>query len=250
MKKMSAREHEQFNQAAFDTFNDKALVPCELCGRTFFPERLVKHQKSCNGPRNTNKPVRNPSTLKSSASMRSTSSNSSSGTSTPNSPSLPRMKSPKKKFKPESSMSKRVFQPTAAASVEEQPISTAAKTTQDVEFKCKGNVPVRLREYDEFLMLEVMKGLHCSLTGEGPDGKGYYEFSGEFAEDPESDESKGTTLVQSNHWPSGSFQFKFRLAARKYNSLPLNQIQKLNKDGVLTLFFPRVEQIESSKVSF
>ena len=34
------------------------LVPCKLCGRTFFPDRIVVHQKSCKGstpPNNPNK---------------------------------------------------------------------------------------------------------------------------------------------------------------------------------------------------
>lgn len=32
-----------YNDAAFDTYNTKALEPCGNCGRTFLPESLVKH---------------------------------------------------------------------------------------------------------------------------------------------------------------------------------------------------------------
>ena len=35
-----------YNQEAFDHFNTVALVACG-CGRTFLPESLVKHQKTC-----------------------------------------------------------------------------------------------------------------------------------------------------------------------------------------------------------
>jgi hypothetical protein len=36
------------NQDAFDNYNNNALVKCENCGRTFLPDRLVVHQRSCN----------------------------------------------------------------------------------------------------------------------------------------------------------------------------------------------------------
>ena len=35
------------NDQAFDTFNKEALVPCSNCGRTFLPDRLIVHQRSC-----------------------------------------------------------------------------------------------------------------------------------------------------------------------------------------------------------
>ena len=35
------------NDQAFDTYNREALVPCENCGRTFLPDRLIVHQRSC-----------------------------------------------------------------------------------------------------------------------------------------------------------------------------------------------------------
>lgn len=38
-----------YNDAAFDSFNTKALEQCSNCGRTFLPESLVKHQKHCKG---------------------------------------------------------------------------------------------------------------------------------------------------------------------------------------------------------
>lgn len=42
----NAKIREDFNQMAWKCANDN-LVPCENCGRTFLPDRLVVHQKSC-----------------------------------------------------------------------------------------------------------------------------------------------------------------------------------------------------------
>lgn len=38
---------DQLNNEAFDTYNQQALVKCENCGRTFLPDRLIVHQRSC-----------------------------------------------------------------------------------------------------------------------------------------------------------------------------------------------------------
>ena len=35
------------NDQAFNTYNKEALVPCSNCGRTFLPDRLIVHQRSC-----------------------------------------------------------------------------------------------------------------------------------------------------------------------------------------------------------
>ena len=40
---------ESYNNEAFDAFNEKALVPCNNCGRTFLPDSLIRHQKGCSG---------------------------------------------------------------------------------------------------------------------------------------------------------------------------------------------------------
>ena len=37
---------DKYNEEAFDHFNTVALVPCG-CGRTFLPDSLVRHQKTC-----------------------------------------------------------------------------------------------------------------------------------------------------------------------------------------------------------
>ena len=37
----------QFNEDAFQNFNDNALVPCKHCSRTFLPEALKIHRKIC-----------------------------------------------------------------------------------------------------------------------------------------------------------------------------------------------------------
>lgn len=42
---------DMLNQGAYEAFNNDALVPCELCQRTFYPDRLIVHQRSCKGPR-------------------------------------------------------------------------------------------------------------------------------------------------------------------------------------------------------
>jgi hypothetical protein len=41
---------EEYNADAFKNYNEKALEPCPNCGRTFLPDRLVVHLKSCKGP--------------------------------------------------------------------------------------------------------------------------------------------------------------------------------------------------------
>ena len=38
-----ANKMDAYNDAAFDTYNTKALEPCPNCGRTFLPDSLVKH---------------------------------------------------------------------------------------------------------------------------------------------------------------------------------------------------------------
>ncbi|KAK7071236.1 hypothetical protein SK128_008913, partial [Halocaridina rubra] len=41
--------HEEWNHFAWES-SQAALVPCEWCGRTFFPERLPVHQRGCKPP--------------------------------------------------------------------------------------------------------------------------------------------------------------------------------------------------------
>ena len=36
-----------YNDDAYKNYNEKALDKCENCGRTFLPDRLIVHQKSC-----------------------------------------------------------------------------------------------------------------------------------------------------------------------------------------------------------
>ena len=38
---------DKYNDEAFKNYNEKALVPCGNCGRTFLPDRLTVHQRSC-----------------------------------------------------------------------------------------------------------------------------------------------------------------------------------------------------------
>lgn len=44
--KGAAKAMDEYNDEAFKNYNEKALVPCELCGRTFLPDRLVVHARS------------------------------------------------------------------------------------------------------------------------------------------------------------------------------------------------------------
>lgn len=42
---------DEMNDKAFKMFNEEALIPCDLCGRTFLPDRLKVHLRSCKGPK-------------------------------------------------------------------------------------------------------------------------------------------------------------------------------------------------------
>ena len=42
-----AYNFDALNDQAFNTYNKEALVPCSNCGRTFLPDRLIVHQRSC-----------------------------------------------------------------------------------------------------------------------------------------------------------------------------------------------------------
>lgn len=46
---MSQGKLEEYNNDAFKNYNEKALEPCPNCSRTFLPDRLVVHLKSCKG---------------------------------------------------------------------------------------------------------------------------------------------------------------------------------------------------------
>lgn len=46
--KVSSNDMESYNNDAFKNYNEKALDPCPNCGRTFLPDRLAVHLRSCN----------------------------------------------------------------------------------------------------------------------------------------------------------------------------------------------------------
>ncbi len=46
--KTSGDTADNYNKAAYENYNDKALMACPNCGRTFLPDRLDVHLKSCN----------------------------------------------------------------------------------------------------------------------------------------------------------------------------------------------------------
>lgn len=42
---------DELNDQAYEIYSKEALVPCENCGRTFLPDRLLVHLRSCKGKR-------------------------------------------------------------------------------------------------------------------------------------------------------------------------------------------------------
>ncbi|KAL4502371.1 hypothetical protein ABPG72_011958 [Tetrahymena utriculariae] len=56
--KITRKDIDNYNDRAFDQYNYDVLVPCENCGRTFKPESLIPHKKSCK-PNNPLKPMSN-----------------------------------------------------------------------------------------------------------------------------------------------------------------------------------------------
>lgn len=42
---------DSYNDAAYDSFKNKALEGCPNCGRTFNPDSLIKHMKMCKTPK-------------------------------------------------------------------------------------------------------------------------------------------------------------------------------------------------------
>ena len=48
--KMKQSQQDAYNEEASKNYNDNVLEKCGNCGRTFLPDRLVVHLKSCKGP--------------------------------------------------------------------------------------------------------------------------------------------------------------------------------------------------------
>ena len=46
--KVSSEDMNAYNDDALKNYNEKALDACPNCGRTFLPERLIVHLRSCN----------------------------------------------------------------------------------------------------------------------------------------------------------------------------------------------------------
>jgi uncharacterized OB-fold protein len=45
---MSSEAMEEYNKGAEKEFNEKGMDKCPNCGRTFLPDRLIVHLRSCN----------------------------------------------------------------------------------------------------------------------------------------------------------------------------------------------------------
>jgi len=58
--KLEGEDLRKFNEAAMTEWNRAVLEECEYCGRTFLPNKLAKHQKSCT----QEKPMTNPNKVK------------------------------------------------------------------------------------------------------------------------------------------------------------------------------------------
>jgi hypothetical protein len=43
----NAADLQAYNDEAFKQYNEVSLMPCHNCGRTFLPDRLQIHLKSC-----------------------------------------------------------------------------------------------------------------------------------------------------------------------------------------------------------
>jgi len=57
---LHGNELKEFNIEATKMWNTAVLVPCQHCKRTFFPEKLPKHQKACT----QEKPMSNPNSAR------------------------------------------------------------------------------------------------------------------------------------------------------------------------------------------
>ena len=57
VKGLSSKDKDALNEESFKKFNEESLVPCPNCGRTFLPDRLIVHSKSCK-PGKTTAPVK------------------------------------------------------------------------------------------------------------------------------------------------------------------------------------------------
>jgi Zn finger protein HypA/HybF involved in hydrogenase expression len=71
VKGMNSKQLDEFNNAAYESYSTHTLVPCDVCGRTFLPDRLPIHKKSCK-PGSSSKPItraRTPSSTSLSQSM-------------------------------------------------------------------------------------------------------------------------------------------------------------------------------------
>jgi hypothetical protein len=47
LKKGGNYDVNKLNDDAYQIWSKEALVPCEICGRTFLPDRLLVHARSC-----------------------------------------------------------------------------------------------------------------------------------------------------------------------------------------------------------
>ena len=44
---MKQKEIENYNEQAYNKWDQEALIPCKNCNRTFLPDRLEIHLRSC-----------------------------------------------------------------------------------------------------------------------------------------------------------------------------------------------------------
>jgi len=58
--KVDAKKLDSYNNEAFNDWNEKVLEPCPNCARTFLPDRLEVHLRSCKGPGGASKESKSP----------------------------------------------------------------------------------------------------------------------------------------------------------------------------------------------
>lgn len=56
--KVTEESKQAYNDEAFQEYNEKSLEPCPNCGRTFLPDRLVIHLRSCGGAKTKESPTK------------------------------------------------------------------------------------------------------------------------------------------------------------------------------------------------
>lgn len=248
---ISRDEIEKYNSVTEDHYNNKVLVKCSKCGRTFFPESLMKHEPVCSA-----KPVK-----KSDSSLSSTQPNSMSSSISSNlSPSSSLSSTSKTRSPRAFTLDDEDKSPTTTYSSSKPDNSPSLKKTSNLTSKKKpsspiqvqisGTVPVQVKIHGSpedpqgYLTVSIIKELGCQLEGEGPDDEGRYVLNGSYAENEESEDAE--IIFESPSWPKNNFKIVFTISS-KFERLPLEDVEKDVSDSILTLIFPVSQKSVSTR---